>query len=334
MPEAYEPLLSPEDLVRLELDLIDVMRGQGFVIDQIKLIGLKGSGDFSSVFTVMINDVHHTLKVYRLEESFKREVVKLRRVVSRDRTLFIWPANKNRFNYHIVVTEVPEGQQLSEQSMTPIVSERFGNALVNLHSLRYGKRHKVTIHSIQRIFDESLADAAAHGELFPEIGRDRIEQVIVAGKAYVDRHKRDFRVQQSRTHNDLWWANVIVAQEDVYLIDWENLGRDDYARDLAFFRIMTFYERTISPVSMWDAEPDIPALEAFWKPILDRYPLEFNDATFKMRYGLYCLHWAMLNFSRAYYGDRRGVRAAANIAQTGIRLFEDLCLGTEHEDQP
>ncbi len=329
MPEAYESLLSPDELVQLELDLINVMRSQGMLIEEIKLIGLKGSGDFSSVFTVMIDGTHHALKVYRLEESFHREVAKLRRLIPRDRLLFVWPAKKNRFNYHIVVTEVPEGQQLGEQMLTPIVSERLGDALINLHSLRYGKRNCVTIHSIQRIFDEALPDASAHGELFPDIGRERIEQAIAAGKAYVDRHKKMFRVQQSRTHNDLWWANVIVAQEDVYLIDWENLGRDDYTRDLAFFRIMTFYERSVSPVSMWEGEPDALAIQAFWKPILERYPEEFGDETFWQRYGLYALHWAMLNFSRAYIGDRRGARTSANIAITGIRLFEDYCLGTE-----
>ena len=329
MPEAYASLLNPDELVQLELDLIDVMRSQGFVIEEIKLIGLKGSGDFSSVFTVMINGIHHALKVYRLEESFRREVAKLHRMVPRDRTLFIWPAKKNRFNYHIVVTEGPEGQLLSEHMLTPVVSERLGDTLINLHSLRYGKRRHVTIHSIQRLFDEARVDAAAHGRLFSEIGHERIERVIDGAKDYVDRHKKTFRVQQSRTHNDLWWANIIVAQEDVYLIDWENLGRDDYAKDLAFFRIMTFYERSISPVSMWDGEPDIPTLEAFWKPILERYPQEFADDTFWQRYGLYALQWSMLNFGRAYYGDRRGVRPAANIALTGIRLFEDLCLGTE-----
>lgn len=333
MPEAYETLLSPEQLVQLEIDLIEIMRRQGMNIEEIKLIGLKGSGDFSSVFTVMINGVHHTLKVYRLEESFQREIKKLRRQIPRDRLLFVWPASSNRFNYFIVVTEVPEGHQLSEQTLTSLTSERLGNCLINLHSLRYGKRRRVSVAGIQRLFDEAREDAVAHGELFPEIGGARINQVIDAAKEYVDRHPKMFRVQQSRTHNDLWWANIIVAQEDVYLIDWENLGRDDYTRDLAFFRIMTFYERSISPVSMWDGDPDIPALDSFWKPILDRYPEEFGDETFWQRYGLYALQWAMLNFSRAYYGDRRGVRASANIAQTGIRLFEDYCLGTESPEQ-
>jgi fructosamine-3-kinase len=332
MPEAYSTLLSPEQLVQLELDLIEMLRAQGMPIQEIKLIGLKGSGDFSSVFSVLIDGVHHVLKVYRLEESFRREIRNLRRQIAKDRFLFVWPAKSNRFNYFIVVIEVPEGSQLHETMLTPIVAERLGDALINLHSLQYKKRH-VTVTDIQRIFDEARRDAIAHGDLFPELGSQRIADIIDAGKAYVDRHAKDFRVPRSRTHNDLWWANVIVAQEDVYLIDWENLGRDDYTRDLAFFRLMAYYERSIAPVSMWDSTPDDVAMDSFMADILARYPEAFDDATFYRRYGLYALQMGCLIFSRAYYGDRRGARQAANIVTTGIRLFEDHCLRPEADAQ-
>jgi hypothetical protein len=325
---AAHDIFTPEQLVQLELDLIDILRRQGMPIEDINLIGMKGAGDFSTVFTVMINGVHHVLKVYRKEESFIREIRHLRRQIPKDRLLFVWPAKSNRFNYSIVVIEVPEGQQLHERMLTPIVAERFGDCMINLHSLHYKKR--VTLPEVTRVFDEARPNAVAHGELFPELGSTRIDEVMTAAKAYVKRHPEMFRVNKSRTHNDLWWANVIVAEEDVYLIDWENLGRDDYARDLSFFRLMVYYERTAAPVSMWDEEPDNAAMDAFMDDLLKRYPEAFDDETFWQRYGLYAVQQACLNFSRAYYGDRRGVRAAANIMQTGIRLFEDYCLATEN----
>jgi hypothetical protein len=328
MPEAYGTLLSPEQLVQLELDLIDMLRAQGMPIQEIKLIGLKGSGDFSSVFSVLINGVHHVLKVYRVEESFRREIRNLKRQIPKDRFLFVWPAKSNRFNYFIVIVEVPEGSSLHETMLTPIVAERLGDALINLHSLQYKKR-RVTLPDILNVFIEARADATAHGDLFPELGSQRIADLIDTAVDYVNRHPKIFRRHRSRTHNDLWWANVIVAQEDVYLIDWENLGRDDYCRDLAFFRLMTYYERSASPVSMWDTQPDEVAIETFMQDILKRYPDEFEDESFYQRYGLYALQLGCLIFARAYYGDRRGARQAANIVTAGIRLFEDHCLRTE-----
>jgi|GEM_PF-1631557 len=320
-------IFTPEQLVQLELDLISILRGQGMPVEEIKLIGLKGAGDFSTVFTIMIDGIHHVLKVYRREESFAREIRHLRRQIPRDRLLFIWPARANRFNYSIVVIEVPEGQQLHERMLTPIVAERFGDCLINLHSLQYKKR--VTLPEVTRLFDEARRNAVVHGDLFPELGSARIEEVITAAQAYAKRHANMLRVSKTRTHNDLWWANVIVAEEDVYLIDWENLGRDDYAKDLAFFRLFTNYERTAPPVSMWEGEPDSVLIDTFMADILRRYPEEFSDETFWQRYGLYAVQQGSLMFSRAYYGDRRGARQAANIMKTGIRLFEDYCLGTE-----
>ena len=302
-------------------------------VQEIKLIGLKGSGDFSSVFAVLIDGVHHVLKVYRLEESFRREIKNLRRQIPRDRFLFVWPAKRNRFNYYVVVIEVPDGLQLHERMLTPLVSDRFGDTLLKLHSLQYKKR-RVTVASLRAIFDEAERDAVAHGDLFPELGSTRIADTISAGRAYLDRHAATFRVLKSRTHNDLWWANVIVAEEDVYLIDWENLGRDDYCRDLAFFRVMSAYERSIAPVSMWDTEPDALAIDTLLGPILDRYPAELSDPTFWQRYGFYALLSSVLIFARAYYGDRRGAPQAARIVTSGIRLFEDHCLATESATNP
>jgi hypothetical protein len=329
MPQAYETLLSPDQLVELEQDLIAILSGQGMPIQEIKLIGLKGSGDFSSVFTVRINGVHHVLKVYRLEESFRREIKNLRRQIPKDRFLFVWPAKRNRFNYNVVIIEVPDGLQLHERMLTPLVADRFGDTLIKLHSLQYKKQRRVSVTDLQSVFDEAEPHAVPHGDLFPELGATRIAGCIAAGRAYLDRHSEMFRVRKSRTHNDLWWANVIVAEEDVYLIDWENLGRDDYCRDLAFFRVMSSYERTISPVSMWDTEPDQLAIDSFLSPILERYPAEFTDVTFWQRYGFYALLTSVLIFARAYYGDRRGAPQAARIVASGIRLFEANCLATE-----
>ncbi|HSX01371.1 MAG TPA: phosphotransferase [Candidatus Saccharimonas sp.] len=322
-----QDIFTPDQLVQLELDLIAILRAQGMLIEEIKLIGLKGAGDSSTVFAVLIDDVHHVLKVYRSKEAYTREIKHLRRQIPHDRFLFVWPARKNRFNYSIVVIEVPDGLQMHERMLTPLVAEQLGDTLITLHSLQY-KKH-VTVPEITRYFEEARSWATKHGELFPELGRARVAAAIDSGIAYTHRHAKQLRVPKSRTHNDLWWANVIVAEEDVYLIDWENLGRDDYCKDLAFFRIMTNYERTAAPVSMWDEDVDNNLIDTFMDPILERYENTFEDEFFWQRYGLYALQQASLNFARAVYGDRRGARRAGNIMLTGIRLFEDHCLATD-----
>jgi thiamine kinase-like enzyme len=327
MPDPTE-VLNDEQLAELEKDLLSFLKTKKIDVQEIELIGLKGAGDFSTVFALTIDGVYHIMKVYRKDESFQREIRHLRRQLPRERSIYVWPASSNRFKYFIVIIEVPEGMQLHERMLSPIVAERLGDCLINLHSLKFRKK-PVSITDILHLLKESRHDAIAHGALFPELGSHRIEDIVDSAISYVERHADMFRVKRVRTHNDLWWANVIVAEEDVYLIDWENLGRDDYCRDLAFFRLMVYYERTAAPVSMWDEEPDNLALETFWTSVLERYPEAFNDETFWQRYGLYAVQTGLLNFSRAYYGDRRGARAALNIVQTGIRLFEDYCLAAE-----
>lgn len=325
-------VLSEEQLAELQSDLLEFLRTKKIDVEDIELVGLKGAGDFSTVFALLIDGDYHIMKVYRIAESFQREIRHLRRQIPKGRSLYVWPASSNRYKYFIVIIEVPEGMQLHERMLSPIVAERLGDCLIDLHSLRFKKR-RVSVTDIMHLLDEATPDAIAHGDLFPELGSARIESVLNSAKSYVERNADMFRVRRARTHNDLWWANVIVAEEDVYLIDWENLGRDDYCKDLAFFRLMTYYERTAAPVSMWDDEPDHAAMDAFLRPILERYPTEFDDDTFWQRYGLYALQQGMLNFSRAYYGDRRGARRALDIVQTGIRLFEDHCLATEVHEQ-
>ena len=58
-------LFTAEELIDLESDLLSVLGRQGFAIEEIRLIGIKGHGYHATVFSVMIDNNHHVLKVYR-----------------------------------------------------------------------------------------------------------------------------------------------------------------------------------------------------------------------------------------------------------------------------
>ncbi len=314
---------------RLESDLLEFLRSRSIAVESIELVGLKGAGDSSTVYAILIDGVYHTLKVYREEAAFQREIRHLRRQIPKDRSVLVWPASSNRFHYFIVIIEVPDGSQLHERMLSPIVSEQLSHCLIQFHSLRY-RKSTVQPQQVIEVFDEASTDALAHAGLFgKDLDTKKLANLIGKAKVYVGANRSMFAVKRSRAHNDLWWANVIVAEEDVYMIDWENLGRDDYCRDLSFFRIMINYERTTAPVSMWDDEVDNIAFDTFYQPILERYVEVFDDHTFWQRYGLYAFQQACLNFSRAYYGDRRGVPASLAIIKTGMRFFEEYCLQAE-----
>ena len=310
----------------LEHNLLEFLQSRKIEVEAIELIGIKGEGDSSTVFAINIDGVYHILKVYRQEEAFQREIRHLRRQIPRDRSLVVWPASSNKFHYFIVIIEVPEGTQIRENMLSPNVSEQLASCLIEFHSSG-SRRTRVDTQREVRQLNEASKDAIAHAELFPdELGSAKLKELIGQAESYALEHKNIFNLRQIRTHNDLWWANVIVAREDVYLIDWENVGWGDYCKDLAFFRLMIYYERTAVPVSMWDESVDSEVFDAFYQPVLEEYVEHFNDETFWQRYAFYAFEQAIINFSRAYYGDRRGVPAALEIMQTGIRLFEDYCL--------
>ena len=321
------PVFDAQAMIpELEHNLLEFLRSRSIEVTAIELIGVKGEGDSSTVFAVNIDGVYHTLKVYRQEEAFQREIRHLRRQIPRDRAVVVWPASSNKYHYFIVIIEVPEGTQLHENMLSPNVSEQLGDCLIEFHSSGT-KRTRVAIDEELRLLNEAARDALAHADLFPhELGSERLQKVIEEANHYANHHRDTLRVRQGRTHNDLWWANVIVAQEDVYLIDWENVGWGDYCKDLAFFRLMIYYERTAVPVSMWDDQPDAAVFDDFYRPVLERYATHFHDQTLWQRYAFYAFEQALINFSRAYYGDRRGVIPALNIIPTGIDLFERHCL--------
>ncbi|MBW4060977.1 phosphotransferase [Candidatus Saccharibacteria bacterium] len=315
-----ESPFTADDLLTLEADLIAALASQGFDVESIKLIGLKGSGSNSTVFSVLINDVYHVLKVYREAGAYKREIHNLRAQISLDRMFFVWPAELHRYRYNIVVIEVPEGQEMHSSDLGPAAAKQFASCMLGLHSIRY--REKGSTRALEVRLRGQMGAILAHAADYESIDGDEIEAVIERAIRYLRRHAKSFRTSRSRVHGDPWWGNVIVANEGFYLVDWEGVKRDDYCEDLAKFRVLVDYERDSEPASFWDTEPNYDAVDHFMDDVLARYEDHFDAETnIRGRYGFYCLYFACIVFGDYYYDVKHGSVEAKNILRSGIDLF-------------
>ena len=319
-----EEVFTADDLLTIETDLMAALASQGFAVGSLKLIGIKGSGSHSTVFSVLLDDTYHILKVYREAGGFKREIKHLRQQVPLDRLFFVWPATLHRYRYNIVIIEMPEGQELHASTLNDKTIDLLARGFINLHSIRY--RERVSTRAIDIRLRGQITSIMAHAADFRSLDGADIETTIDAALKYLRRHAKSFRVAKSRDHGDPWWGNVIVAEEDVYLVDWEGVKRDDYCEDLAKFRVLMDYERDSEPYSFWDTPIDHNLVNAAADRLLTHYEAAFpDDANIRGRFGFYCLYFAGIVFGDYYFHDKRGSIEAKTILRTGIEMFERYC---------
>lgn len=312
-------LFTPEVVAQLELDLTSALLQQGMMVTSIQLIAHKGSGYSSSVFSVLIDERYHILKVYRDNSAYEREIHHLRREIPLDRFFFVWPAQLHRYHYDIVILEVPEGDEMRSGDLTPAVNTALANCFLRLHSLR--EDEYVSPESMALRVQEKSISVMAHAADYAELIAADVAQALADAVAYLERHRSDFEVQSSHCHGDPWWGNIIVAAEDVYLIDWEGSKLDDYVEDLAKFRVMIEYERPQEPQSFWDQSQDRAKIDGFMDDLLDRYEEHFVEPNLRGRFGFYCLYLAAVVFGDNFYGDKRGSVESRRIIESGIELF-------------
>jgi predicted Ser/Thr protein kinase len=317
-------LFSAEQLVELERELIEVLRAQGLIIEEIKLIGLKGSGYHSTVFSILINNVHHVLKVYREPVSFEREAKHLHKVIPKDRFLFVWNADDNRYGLNFVIIEVPDGAEMHLNDLTHEVSVRLAAATTALHALRL--RKKVSMNSLGSRIEGMRTRALKHAENFPELAGVDLAGYFNALIEITKTRSDVLRVRRARIHGDLWWANIIVATEDVYLIDWEYSRAADFMEDLAWCRVLFHFERKPYPQSFWpDEQVDVEATEKFMEELLTRYEKRFPKRDIRFRYGFYALIHGLTFFSAYYLEEKHATPEAVALLGAGMREFDRYC---------
>lgn len=271
-------------LQELELELIDLLASQGLPIEEIRLIGLLGRGSRATVFSVIIDGVYHVLKVYDTKENLQAELKNLKKIIPKDRFLFWWEERIEQSMLNIAIIEVPEGKPLTESSLNEFTTDRLSTHLAELHGIRY--RQNVSVSSLQRLLRRH---AGIYLKAIEQMGQDpSAHKQMLDNLNLILKDEPDlFRVSKVRTHGDLHWPNIIVAKEDVYLIDWESMGRGDAALDIGKLRIVIYWGVNNYETVFWDGAKDRTKVAALVKEIAIKHAAVNGDKTLSDRLKVY-----------------------------------------------
>jgi predicted Ser/Thr protein kinase len=253
----------------LELELIDLLKTQGLPAGEIRLIGLLGQGTRASAFSVIIDNVHHVLKVYDSKESLRAELKNLRKIIPKERLLFWWQEHVDGSKLNLVIIEVPEGRALNGDLLTPAVSTQIAERLRELNRISY--RQRVSVTALKERLERITPTCRDHLELLKHnIGQfnrllDHLDQSL-------EKHPDVFRVPKVRIHGDLWWPNVVISSDAAYLIDWESVRRGAAAEDIAKLRFSFFFPQdAATSVYFWRHPEDSQKVHLLMNDIIERY---------------------------------------------------------------
>ncbi len=278
--------LDSGEIEDLEERLIPVLRRRNIEVESINLIGLLGRGASSSVFSVLIDHQYHVLKLYYSHTSFLKEMRNRRRLIWPPKILLSSKQNENSLGYDLVITVVPEGVSFNSSHLLDWVQTRLAEHLIELHRLK--RKKMVSVAALRKALEDveygSKKAAYDYGEGQYEVATNVIEAV----KQYLKTSSSNLRVAGSLLHNDLWWDNIIIAKDDVYLVDWESMRVGDYAEDLAFMRVMLdFTPGYDSKRGFWKTSRDEVVANRFFANIIEMYEHAFEDETLNERLRFY-----------------------------------------------
>lgn len=311
--------MSALNLPQLELDLIDILIGQGLSVQEIRLIGLLGEGTRASVYSVMLDGVYHVLKVYDSRESLRAELRHLRRMIPKDRFLFWWEAKVDGHNINLAISEVPEGTNFTSAKLTEQTGEVLALKMAELHRIRY--RQKVSVTSLRDQLERYSELFLKHIEV---LGRD-----LAPYEALVDRLRQQlttndelFRTNKVRVHGDMWWPNIIVAKEDVYLIDWESVRRGDAAEDIAKLRIFLYGARR-GLAYFWNDPADGPKLAKLMQQIVQVHGDVTGDLNLIERLKYFLPYMCIHELGGRYVSGLTSQAMNQIVADEALRLADD-----------
>jgi tRNA A-37 threonylcarbamoyl transferase component Bud32 len=289
-------------LEELEHKLLPVLTRRGIAVEQIQPIGVLGRGASSTVFSLLINGNYHVLKVYYSHTSFLREQRNRRRLIWPPRIVLASPKSDNSLGYDFVITEVPQGISFNSEHLLDWVQEKMGRHLIELHRLRRARK-VATPGLLQALYDVQTGALKA-GDMYGPTGRQQIAALFAQVESWLAHHAKLMRVESSVLHNDLWWDNIIVANDEVYLIDWESMKTGDYAEDLAFSRVMMDYTTPqYQKRTFWHSARNEDAANRFWSGIIEMYQHEFDDKTLPERLKFYLVLQTLRRLSDIAYSD-------------------------------
>lgn len=278
--------LDSGEIEDLEERLIPVLRRRNIEVESIKLIGLLGRGASSSVFSVLIDHKYHVLKLYYSHTSFLKEMRNRRRLIWPPKILLSSKQNENSLGYDLVITVVPEGISFNSTHLLDWVQMRLAEHLIELHRLR--RKRMVSIVALRKALADVEYGAKKAAYDYGEGQYEVVNEVIEEAQQYLKASSSNLRVAGSLLHNDLWWDNIIIAKDDVYLVDWESMRVGDYAEDLAFMRVMLdFTPGYDSKRGFWKTIRDETVANRFFANIIEMYEHAFEDETLDERLRFY-----------------------------------------------
>lgn len=297
------PEPSYDVLEEMEVRLVPLLRRHGIAVESIQPVGLIGRGASSSVFSLLIDGKYHVLKLYYSHYSFLREQRNRKRLIWPPKVLLSSGQNKNNLGYDVVVTEVPQGVSFNSTYLIDWVQERLGRHLMDLH--RIHRARKVSTIRLRQSIADTENGAIRAAELIGNDAPQLVRGLLVEVPAWIASHKRVISVTASLLHSDLWWDNIIIAKDDVYLIDWESMTTGDYAEDLAYARVMMDYVPPFhGPGQLfWRSPRDAAAADRFWTGVVDMYKHEFEDYTLHSRLRVYLVLQILRRLSDAANSD-------------------------------
>lgn len=292
-------------LEELERHLAPLLEAAGFPVESLQAIGMLGRGGSGSVFSLHINNHYYVIKIYTSHAAYVRERRNWRRLVWPPEVILAVPAGKNPLGYDIVVTAVPQGVSFNSTNLQEWVADKLSERLIEMHRVR--RARTVSVASLRRAVADVAWGATQAAASVSDEARLMVEGVVVGLGHFLDTKGQIMRVQPSLLHNDLWWDNIIIARDDVYLIDWEWVKLGDYAEDLAYARVMLgfvpVYDRSHR---FWQGDPDDKVANRFFYHITDTYSREFEDMTLDDRMRFYLSLQTLRRLSDYFAGAYKG----------------------------
>ena len=278
--------LDGGEIEGLEERLIPVLRRRNIEVESINLVGLLGRGASSSVFSVLIDQKYHVLKLYYSHTSFLKEMRNRRRLIWPPKILLSSKQNENSLGYDLVITVVPEGVSFNSSHLLYWVQMRLAEHLIELHRLR--RKKMVSITALRKSLEDVEYGAQKAAYDYGDGQYEVVTGIIEETKQYLKSSSATLRVSGSLLHNDLWWDNIIIAKDDVYLVDWESMRVGDYAEDLAFMRVMIDFKPAYdSKRIFWKTARDETVANRFFANIIEMYEHAFEDETLDERLRFY-----------------------------------------------
>lgn len=309
-----------DQLEELEERIVPLLQRRNIAVEAIQPIGLLGKGAHSLVYSLLINDAHHVLKVYLRRESYDQEVRNLRKLSSPPKIILNSRRSENSLGYDLIITRVPVGRAMTSEYMQDWVKDRLGHHLVELHRIR--RRRKIDInHLLKRLERFRHRALMAVTEMVPERA-EAVAEICTQLERQIKLDRKQLEINRSLLHGDLWWNNVIVTPDEVYLIDWESVHTGDAMEDLAMFRglIDCVYPYPNAP-AFWVAERSPEQADLFLDGIIDLYRSELGPSVDK-RFKIYFALFSLMRLRVMY--DLNRSTSPLNIPELTSWLVEDL----------